>query len=794
MTNPIVVQKINGKYLWFALLGLGFNPETELSPLASKTCTNLGPAMFDKPNKGAFYIVTHFLLERLNPTRFNESYRHCWPVLDHKADAEFRKVTCAWLREIMDETANAGSKVQASLFLSPGGPKFVALMLNLANHTMLQEMKTFKTDGTWVPEAAALTTSSVDMAAKRLSLVRARFLKTAVDQDCFLQEYQKRAQALVKSVRDLQAEAAKYDELLKRYSDDTVPDQDCLSAKAKKVRALWCNIERVVLSTQEEQHSLQCVLKGNVDQYKLDGSEKALKISPSLSQKIQKLPHQLNSGNVYEDGQLNLLSVLELTNHALQLLKDEKSRVSHCLQTNLVPQQLQEKCQQMTRVLQDLHLIRQRISKEEAPAVKEAIKELERDWDGRWRDVLQNTPLTAFLNEDPALGFLSPMAPLSFDPAPEGSYTSSIFTQYPAKLLDEAQKRPIEANAKLPVTKSNCLVLNDEGPVESAEATSQANTSLDWLFEASPVSTEPAPPPKVIMKPSVLPKDSLVTPLKSRTEIIDLECNNLADQFAEAVTTNPANPGRANVLDFEDILTTIHGDPFSTRKQLPRTPESLIMDVKNSWRKAIEEDKAARLSSTKDNDSILGHLTPLVTSAFTFQSPCAPSQTKPQFTSLLTEDTPSVCQQGALTKSNLGWDTFNEAMDGPSGTGSSAVQFSLDHETLPEMPSCDSLLSFDMSEDEGTPHWKSGQKQPDIMQQECTEDLLTGHINIPDCFLSPDRPTLGSDWAIDSVKSDKTDVDKFSLDFDTLGSPSTQPQEYSLPKLITFSPIDDMKC
>lgn len=31
--------------------------------------------MFDKPNKDAFYIVTHFLLEKLNPTRFNEAYR-----------------------------------------------------------------------------------------------------------------------------------------------------------------------------------------------------------------------------------------------------------------------------------------------------------------------------------------------------------------------------------------------------------------------------------------------------------------------------------------------------------------------------------------------------------------------------------------------------------------------------------------------------------------------------------------------------------------------------------------------
>lgn len=46
----------------------------------------------------------------------------------------------------------------------------------------------------WVPEAAAMPASSVDMAMKRLDLISARFLKTAVDQDRFLHEYQRRAQ------------------------------------------------------------------------------------------------------------------------------------------------------------------------------------------------------------------------------------------------------------------------------------------------------------------------------------------------------------------------------------------------------------------------------------------------------------------------------------------------------------------------------------------------------------------------------------------------------------------------
>jgi len=49
---------------------------------------------------------------------------------------------------LQDETANAGSKVVASWFLSPGGPKFISLMVDLASHVMVQEMKTFTTGST----------------------------------------------------------------------------------------------------------------------------------------------------------------------------------------------------------------------------------------------------------------------------------------------------------------------------------------------------------------------------------------------------------------------------------------------------------------------------------------------------------------------------------------------------------------------------------------------------------------------------------------------------------------------
>ncbi|AWP00939.1 putative HAUS augmin-like complex subunit 6 isoform 2 [Scophthalmus maximus] len=832
MANPAWLQRKNGKYLWFALLGLGFQPDTETLSMAKVNINvkhiNLGPNMFDKPNKDASYIVIHFLLEKLNPSRFNDAYRHCWPVLNHKADAEFRKVTCAWLREIMDEIANAGSKVVASLFLSPGGPKFINLMLHLANHVMLQEMKTFTTDSKWVPEAAAIPTSSLGMAGTRLSLTSKRFLKTAVDQDHFLQEYQKKALLLVKSLRDIREEGAKYGELLKRHSGGSAQEGPSRAEKTKKVRCLWSDIDRMLSAIKEEQNAVDSVMKGDVDQYVLDGTDRVLKIPRSLLERIERLPHQLSSGNVYEAGQLNLLCVLELMNHALQILRDERCQVSHAPKSPLRPQHLQEKCQQMSRVLQDLHLIRQKISKEEIPEVRSTIRELEAEWDRKWMDTLKETPLVSFLNEDPALGFLSPMAPLSFKPAAEASYRRSVFSQYPAKLLAEqpAQSKSHEGiDLSYSILKSSCSATAErtESPVgttgTSTGASSRANTSLDWLFDtppSPPLRAPPAPPPEASVKKmtGVHPK---VAPTRTETDILDMECDNLADQFADAVTTSPTE-GRVKGVDLEGLLNTLQGDPFSTRKQLHRTPESLIMDVKSSWRKAVEEDEAEKLrQSAEFNDRITERLASFQEPHDGSMSSDAPALSSSCSTAhaVVSHISPPVCQQRVFLNSPLLWDTFNiDALDSPSGTGSSAVQFSLDQETLPEMPSCDSLLSLDdealdlSEEDEDElliPSLKTEAKRsPQTMashrgqtQQACDGgSFIQSRQRTPECLLSGHAVSgLDRTWLMEPVKSVEASDKVFSLDLDTMETPSPpKKQEYNLPKLITFSPIDDMKC
>lgn len=47
MANPASAQRRNGRHLWFALLGLGFQPDSEISALGKTNVNmkhiNLGP-------------------------------------------------------------------------------------------------------------------------------------------------------------------------------------------------------------------------------------------------------------------------------------------------------------------------------------------------------------------------------------------------------------------------------------------------------------------------------------------------------------------------------------------------------------------------------------------------------------------------------------------------------------------------------------------------------------------------------------------------------------------------------
>lgn len=60
------------------------------------------------------------------------------------------------------------------------------------------------------------------------------------------------------------------------------------------MRSLWSDIDGMLSATKEEQNVVESVLKGDVDQYILDGTDQVLQIPRSLLERIEQLPHQVS--------------------------------------------------------------------------------------------------------------------------------------------------------------------------------------------------------------------------------------------------------------------------------------------------------------------------------------------------------------------------------------------------------------------------------------------------------------------------------------------------------------------
>uniref|UniRef100_A0A3B4CMW0 HAUS augmin-like complex subunit 6 N-terminal domain-containing protein n=1 Tax=Pygocentrus nattereri TaxID=42514 RepID=A0A3B4CMW0_PYGNA len=771
------LQESNGKYLWWFLQSLEFHLDAA-NNTANKTNSkhlNLGVNMFDKPNKEAFYIVIHFLFKKLNPSRAQDAFRHCWPVLDHKADAVFRKVAVGWLQEIANEEGSNFPKVVASHLLSPSGPRFVNLMLHLAKHVMRKIMMTFTTDGTWVPEAAAVPASSPELAMKRFQVVKRLFQRVSVEQDSLIQDYQKRARRLEKSLKDLKAEEVNYDDLLN----------------------LWAEIDKTLSSLEGEQNVLDSVIQGKVDQYALDGRDSSVKIPAVLLERMERLSHQTSTGSLYEGDQPVLLRLLELLNVGLSLLNEERAKVSHpALRLN--QQTLQEQALLMNRSKETLKNMRRKLVKEDVPQTKSSIQKLELDWERKWAECLRHTPLISFLKEDPVLDFLSPMAPLSFEPACEAIFKASIFSGYPAKFPGKFLDLKFVSNSShLTADKTEDLFSTCFTSPQCVSAHRAHNVTHPEILTGLAESPAVVPTPSSVQASHRKPftSQTKTSAAKPKAKILELEYDNLASQFAEAVTMSPVD-GRRSGMELEQLLNTL-SDPFTTKKQLPRTPESLIMDVRASWRKAVEEGKAEKKHG-RGQDCLSVLVTPTSEAKERSHSP---EPFSPSGSTVSCADlqpcSPPPSQQGASLHSTVTWNSSQlEALDQSS---SNIIQLSIAHETFPDMEN-DCSFNFSDQLKEVQEEMEELVLPPVVAQSPEAETAL--QMARKRLAILGESPFTGGDRETESdvlmsarrmspgLKSYGGKV--FSLDLDQLEGFSSPPrEELTLPNLVTFSPMDE---
>ncbi|RMC19288.1 hypothetical protein DUI87_03895 [Hirundo rustica rustica] len=75
----------------------------------------------------------------------------------------------------------------------------------------------------------------------------------------------------------------------------------------------------------------------------------------------------------------------------------------------------------------------------------------------------------------------------------------------------------------------------------------------------------------------------------------------LAEEIAKSVISESPDSVKEKGMALDDLISSLSFNPFLTRKQIPRTPENLLTEIRSSWRKAIQTEGSLdlELSSTQ---------------------------------------------------------------------------------------------------------------------------------------------------------------------------------------------------
>jgi len=486
------------------------------------------------------------------------------------------------------ECGSSFPQVVGSLFLSPGGPKFIHLMYHFARFVAIKYIKTHSKNSC-IRSTETFNVKPQDMhkCIARCHVARNRFLHVLQREDCVIRKYQENAQLSVKQVRNLRSECMEQQNQIKKM--EPYDDQSNIQEKIQKVRSLWASVNETLMYLEKEREVVNAVLN-LVNQHTLDGTNVAINIPRLLLDKIEKQMCQLHIGNVYEAGKLNLLTVIQLLNEVLKVVKYERCQADPARLT--IDLHFLEKETKLQRErLSDLKHMSCKI-KEDLTSIKHSVVEKQGEWHKKWKEFLHLSPFNLIKGWTPAVDLLPPMSPLSFDPASEEVYARSILLQYPASLPDTPKQQNQENDCRRASDISGAVY--DLGnrpasflsqPVSSSDRNSVRLLEKDMKIRTPREGNET--PSKKTSKFET--KDCLSSatarstentaftgslPAKNR-DPLQKEQDHLVEEVARAVLSDSPQPSKGKEVKLEELFDSLVSNPFLTRNQIPRTPENL---------------------------------------------------------------------------------------------------------------------------------------------------------------------------------------------------------------------------
>ncbi|NXS55922.1 HAUS6 protein, partial [Brachypteracias leptosomus] len=169
--------------------------------------------------------------------------------------------------------------------------------------------------------------------------------------------------------------------------------------RIQKVRSMWMLIVEMLTSLKEEKEAVDSVLdilEDRVSQCTLDGTNAVSNIPQLLAHRIESDIHQTFTGNLYEAGKLNFLTVIQVLNEALRTLRDE-----HCQSDLRQLQDIENRITKSKQVLQYLKAKRLERKKRHCVSTSGSSCREQEDWEVKWKSFLDLCPFDLILDQTP---------------------------------------------------------------------------------------------------------------------------------------------------------------------------------------------------------------------------------------------------------------------------------------------------------------------------------------------------------------------------------------------------------
>ncbi|KAM4640430.1 HAUS augmin-like complex subunit 6 isoform 3-T3 [Amazona ochrocephala] len=612
-------RKWEGRHLWLYVLALGFERKTvnasrlvlgaRQRPAWGKKAKEArreraGIAlqqrkMFNTPNIGALHVIATFLFKKQDPARAAVTFKNCDSV-----GPSFVKQCFIWLKDIEKKHRGCLQHVTSSALISPGGSRFIHMFYLFTKHVLVADMeKNYVGTGKLIAKAVKLRRKNMYMAKARCRIAYNKLLQIFLKEHFIIQEYQKKAWLLIKDKNRMNSEYAVLQIQSWKMKQNTENKND-KTERIQKIRSMWLLIMEMLTSLKKEKEVVDSVLDILENRVILDGTKVVVSVPQFLSYGVENDVYQHFTGTAHEAKSLNFLAVIQLLNEALRTLRDEhfQSELEKCLCV------FENRRMRHKKSLQRLKVMRLEIEQQHRLSSESVSREQE-NWKVKWKSFLSLSPFYFILNQDRVRSLHQNLINW------RERVKLTAFQHHSSRVAEEDQdfcQHLLSVSDVLDsITEESCQ--KDDGALETmmdkstpprissvALEMSKASEYRDSLtvldlhietckVEKTPLSTdilrngkdEPAIPET---------GENAGYPVKN---LLEKTRDELAEEVAEAVVSESTLTGERKGMALEDLISSLCFDPFITRKQIPRTPENLLTEVRRSWRKAIQTEDSS---------------------------------------------------------------------------------------------------------------------------------------------------------------------------------------------------------